>query len=83
MTPFLLSARCAAFMAALADTSRRLDPRDGFPSASSVLSIAAPGSLYKALMFWGRPYPGKPRMSSTLVSSLSRCSCPSSGRSSV
>ncbi|KAH3810998.1 hypothetical protein DPMN_139398 [Dreissena polymorpha] len=35
-------------MATLAVTGRRLHPRDGFPSALSVLSTAAPGSLYKA-----------------------------------
>ncbi|KAH3881949.1 hypothetical protein DPMN_005877 [Dreissena polymorpha] len=84
-TPFLLLARCAAFMATPAVTSRRLDTRNGLPSALSVLSTAAPCSLHMATscMFWGRPDPGAPRMSSTLVSSLSRCSRPSSGKSIV
>ncbi|KAH3851398.1 hypothetical protein DPMN_093879 [Dreissena polymorpha] len=82
-------------MATLDVTSRRLHPRDGFPSALSALSTAAPGSLYKATpsMFLDcsiRPkmkslVQGPPRMSSTLVISLSRCSRPStdgtSGRS--
>ncbi|KAH3891667.1 hypothetical protein DPMN_015772 [Dreissena polymorpha] len=72
-------------MAALAVTSSRLNPRDGFPSALSALSTAATGSLYKAIPRCSRVYhvPGPPRMSSTLVSSLSRGSRPSFGRYSV
>ncbi|KAH3889868.1 hypothetical protein DPMN_013934 [Dreissena polymorpha] len=35
-------------MAPLAVTGCRLHPRDGFPSALSALSTAAPGSLFKA-----------------------------------
>ncbi|KAH3886142.1 hypothetical protein DPMN_010143 [Dreissena polymorpha] len=35
-------------MATLVVTGRRLHPRDGFPSALSVLSTAVPGSLSKA-----------------------------------
>ncbi|KAH3725067.1 hypothetical protein DPMN_050896 [Dreissena polymorpha] len=42
------AARRSAFMAALEITGRRLHPRDGFPSTLSVLSIAVPGSLYRA-----------------------------------
>ncbi|KAH3861944.1 hypothetical protein DPMN_024898 [Dreissena polymorpha] len=44
-------------MAPLVVTGRRLHPRDGFPSALSALSTAAPGSLFKATpaMFWGPP----------------------------
>ncbi|KAH3832982.1 hypothetical protein DPMN_106278 [Dreissena polymorpha] len=56
-------------MATLTVTGRRLHPRDGFPSALSVLSTAAPGSLYKAIP--AIVAPGPPRISSTLVISLS------------
>ncbi|KAH3697981.1 hypothetical protein DPMN_085494 [Dreissena polymorpha] len=72
-------------MATSAVISRRLDPRNGFPSALNVLSTAAPGSLHKAnpSMFSGSPDLCPPRMSSTLVSSLFRCSRPSYGESSV
>ncbi|KAH3891326.1 hypothetical protein DPMN_015420 [Dreissena polymorpha] len=35
---------------ALDVTGRRLHPRDGFPSALSVLSTTAPGSLFKATL---------------------------------
>ncbi|KAH3852544.1 hypothetical protein DPMN_095055 [Dreissena polymorpha] len=60
-------------MATLVVTGRRLQPRDGFPSALSALSTAAPGPLSRATpsMFL-IPSPGPPRTSSTLVSSLSR-----------
>ncbi|KAH3885228.1 hypothetical protein DPMN_009221 [Dreissena polymorpha] len=83
---FPLLASSSAFMAALDVTGRRLHPRDGFPSALSVLSTAAPGSLYKASpsMFLGplidgrSPAPGPPPMTSTLVIPLSHCSRPSS-----
>ncbi|KAH3840979.1 hypothetical protein DPMN_114437 [Dreissena polymorpha] len=76
---FPLLAPSSAFMAALDVTGRRLVPRGGFPSELSVLSTAAPGPFSKVTpsMFWSSP-PGPPRMSSTLVSSLSRCSRQSS-----
>ncbi|KAH3773395.1 hypothetical protein DPMN_174755 [Dreissena polymorpha] len=45
-------------MAPLVVTGRRLNPRDGFPSALSALSTAAPGFLSKATpsMFMGLPH---------------------------
>ncbi|KAH3725078.1 hypothetical protein DPMN_050907 [Dreissena polymorpha] len=77
------AARRSAFMAALEITGRRLHPRDGFPSTLSVLSIAVPGSLYRATLdvhgTTPRPpqaVPGPPRMSPTLVVSLSHCFVP-------
>ncbi|XP_052271610.1 neuronal acetylcholine receptor subunit alpha-7-like [Dreissena polymorpha] len=83
---FPLLAPSSAFMAALDVTCRRRHPRDGFPSALCVLSTVAPGSLSKATprFSWDhinmgrRPAPCPPRMTSTLVISLSHCSRPSS-----
>ncbi|KAH3896511.1 hypothetical protein DPMN_020688 [Dreissena polymorpha] len=48
-------------MATLVVTGRRLQPRDGFPSALSALSTAAPGPLSRATpsMFL-IPSPGPP-----------------------
>ncbi|KAH3738115.1 hypothetical protein DPMN_044741 [Dreissena polymorpha] len=62
-------------MAPLAVTGRRLHPRDSFPSALSVLSTAFPGSLEVPGMLQYLPRKeacsGPPRISSTLVVSLS------------
>ena len=54
------AAHSSEFMAPLVVTGRRLHPRDGFPSALSALSTAAPGYLSKATptMFMGVNTPG-------------------------
>ncbi|KAH3885833.1 hypothetical protein DPMN_009832 [Dreissena polymorpha] len=56
-------------MATLVVTGRRLHPRDGFPSALSVLSTAVPGPLSEATpsMFLGLQRPPKqPQVRSVL-----------------